>query len=190
MLPLRNQFAFGLLCCFLVAAPTRSEEPAAKKADRTIRLAGGALTLVAPKSWEKKTPRFRIIQYEFSVPGPDKETPAARITIMGAGGSIDANIDRWKTQFSKVGTFKRKEAKIKGQTVTTVDLRGTYRDRPGGPFSGAPEKLRPDYRMLGVIIATKHRGQYFIKLIGPERTLAKQDEAIEAMLKTLTLKQN
>lgn len=172
---------------FLNSARGAEEPEAQGPSDRKIQLAGGALTLEAPKSWEKKKPRFNIIEYEFSAKGPDEESAAARITIMGAGGSLKANVDRWKSQFRQVTSAKQTESKIGGQTVHLIDIKGVYRDRAGGPFSGGKEKLLPDYRMLGAIVVTDGKGQYFIKIIGPEKTLAKQDKELEAALKTMKL---
>ncbi len=175
-----------LVSCASVIAPVMNvvaeEQPA------EIRLAEGALTMIAPKEWKKKEPRFRIIQYEFSIAGPDEKTPAARVTIMGAGGSVTANVDRWKAQFKQVTKSDQETEKNGEVQVHLIDIRGTYRERAGGPFSGAPEKLRPDYRMLGAIIVTPGKGQYFIKIIGPEKTLAKQDDALKAMLKKMKFK--
>ena len=73
------------------------------------------------------------------------------MTVMGAGGSLEANIDRWYQQFSQPdGSNTKERAKIEkreiaGQEVTVVDLSGTYMDR-AGPMAPAIE--RPDYRML------------------------------------------
>ena len=151
----------------------------------TIRLAEGALTLKVPKSWEKRQPRFRIIEYEFAVEPPEGKGEAGRVTIMGAGGSVAANIDRWKGQFAKVARSEEAEFNVGKVKVRIVDLEGTFRERRGGPFSGAPAKLRSDYRMLGAIIVTPNKGQYFIKITGPKATLAKQKDALKEMLKKL-----
>ncbi len=160
----------------------------ASKSDRsptTIRLADGALTLKAPESWEKRQPRFRIIEYEFAVRPPEGKGDAGRVTIMGAGGSVAANIDRWKGQFAKVARSEEEEFNVGKVKVRIVDLEGTFRERRGGPFSGAPAKLRSDYRMLGAIVVTPNKGQYFIKITGPKATLAKQKDALKEMLKEL-----
>ena len=156
-----------------------------KGSSTTIRLAEGALTLKAPKSWEKRQPRFRIIEYEFAVQPPEGKGDAGRVTIMGAGGSVAANIDRWKGQFAKVARSEEEEFNVGKVKVRVVDLEGTFRERRGGPFSGAPAKLRSDYRMLGAIIVTPNKGQYFIKITGPKATLAKQKDALKEMLKKL-----
>ena len=64
---LRLQVALVIMVSFSFLNSARgAEEPEAQgPSDRKIQLAGGALTLEAPKSWEKKKPRFNIIEYEF-----------------------------------------------------------------------------------------------------------------------------
>ena len=65
------------------------------------------------------------------------------MTIMGAGGSVEANIDRWIGQFTQPdGSDTKKAAKIEqkkigGQEVHLVDVAGTYKDQRG-PFAGGP----------------------------------------------------
>lgn len=182
---LRRQRRSGLIIGLFLPLAAIAQVGAADDSGTAIRLAGGALTMNAPKSWKKKEPRFRIIQYEFAIASSDGKAAPARVTIMGAGGSIKANIDRWKAQFAKLSRSGESAFKVGKVDVTLIDLEGTFRERSGGPFSGAPEKLRTDYRMLGAIIVTPNKGQYFIKITGPQATLAKQDEALKTMLKTM-----
>ena len=66
---------------------------------------------------------------------------AGRLTIMQAGGSIEANVDRWIGQFKQPdGKPSREAAKIEkkeydGLAVHLVDLSGTFAERRGGPFN-------------------------------------------------------
>ena len=85
---LRLQVALVVMISFSFLNSARgAEEPEAQgPSDRKIQLAGGALTLEAPKSWEKKKPRFNIIEYEFSAKGPNEESAAARITARCSSG--------------------------------------------------------------------------------------------------------
>lgn len=178
---------------------------AQEDASKTIELADGKVVLPIPKEWKKEQPKSRIVQYEFSAPaakeaeGEKKEEvkPAdlARITIMGAGGGVEANLDRWYTQFEQPGGGSTKEkAKLDkfeagGQTVHYVDVAGSFKDTMGtGPFSGKPAVLRENYRMLGAIIVTDGLGEYFIKITGPDAVVGALDESFRAMLKELKTK--
>ena len=82
---------------------------------------------------------------------------------MGAGGSIEDNIDRWLGQFIQPDGKKTKDKakidkkKIAGVPVHVVDIAGTYKDTPGGPFARGKTIDREDYRMLGAIISGARR---------------------------------
>jgi hypothetical protein len=168
----------SILC--RLALPALAED----KAPKTF-LVGGAFQLMAPESWVSRQPRNRIIEHEFSVPPSKGDDQEGRVTVMGAGGSVEANIDRWYQQFTQPdGSASKERAKIEkreiaGAEVTVVDLSGTYMDRPG-PM--APGVERANYRMLGAIVQTKNTGNHFIKFYGPERTVADNAEVFAKML--------
>ncbi|MEM8735276.1 MAG: hypothetical protein AAGG44_13680 [Planctomycetota bacterium] len=82
------------------AQETATEE--AKKEGVQLKLAGGDMQMVAPESWKQVKARSSMLSYEFSAPADaKKDDPTARITVMRAGGSIKANIDRWIGQFAQ-----------------------------------------------------------------------------------------
>jgi hypothetical protein len=117
-----------------------------------------------------------MIETEFSIP-PVKGSGPGRMTVMGAGGSVEANVDRWYGQFSQPdGSATKdkatmKKVKIAGSSVTLVDVSGTYKDMPGGPFAGGKAIERPGYRMLAAIVETSGAGNYFLKFYGPAATV-------------------
>jgi hypothetical protein len=175
-----------LIALSLVAAPL-----AVSAEEHEIGLAEGKITLEAPESWVKKTPKSRIIDFEFEVPSEEGDDTPGRMTIMGAGGTIDDNIVRWIGQFEQPDgsaskdKMKREETKIGGQKVYLVDISGTYKDQ-SGPF--APAVKREDYRMLAAIIATEKHGQYFVKFYGPKETVAKNEQNFKKMMESLKMK--
>lgn len=156
-----------------------------------VELAGGQLVLKAPGDWVRKQPGTRIVEHEFAIPAAEGDKSDGRLTIMAAGGSVDANIDRWYAQFSQPdGGSTQDKAKVKkfeadGLDVHLVDLAGTYKDQRG-PVAPAVE--RPDYRMLAAIIETGGAGNYFIKFYGPEKTIAKNEKAFVEMVQGLKKK--
>ncbi len=177
----------ALLC--LVASVTVADD----KAPREVALADGALIFTAPAEWKTVEPANRIIEHELAVPAPDgKAEGAARLTIMAAGGSVQANIARWVGQFQGTeGGADRSAAKtekldINGMPATLVDLSGTYLDSPRGPFG--PKVERPDYRLVGAIVETKGEGVYFFKLIGPEKTVEAGAKPFRELIATLRRK--
>jgi hypothetical protein len=156
-----------------------------------IELAGGRLELKAPESWVRKAPQTRIVEHEFAVPATNGDKTDGRFTIMAAGGTVDANVDRWYAQFSQPdgGSTKDKakvtKVKTAGLNVHLVDMAGTYKDQRG-PVAPAVE--RPNYRMLAAIIETGGAGNYFLKFYGPEKTVAANEKAFLEMVKGLQKK--
>ena len=158
---------------------------AAEEKGRQLSLSEGNILLTAPSQWEKKQPRTRILDAEFSIPAVGDDKTPGRATVMGAGGSIEANIGRWKGQFTKLADSSVEKHQVAGETVHLIDLSGTYKDQRG-PF--APATMRENYRMLGAIIATKKRGQYFVKFYGPKATVEKNEKHFKDMLDSLKVK--
>ena len=168
-------------------APVATEKP--QKLGKPIQLANGYFQLTPPSGWLVKKPATRIVQYEYAVPKVKDDPADGRITIMGAGGSVKANVDRWIGQFSQTdGTATRDRAKITkkelaGQVVHSVDIAGSFADKPRGPFG--PSIQREKYRMLGAIVVSKNKGQYFVKMYGPAKTIAAAAPSFHKFIESL-----
>jgi hypothetical protein len=96
----------------------------------------------------------------------------------GQGGSMEANLDRWKGQFSQNGKpveTKVAQRTVHGIRVTTVDLSGTY------------TATLPGYRMLAAV-AEGAGGNIFIRFIGPEKTVTAGLAKYEQLLGSLQAK--
>lgn len=181
---------FSLGTQIVQAQDTNSES---EKRPHRVELAGGRMLLTAPGEWKAVEPSVRIIEHEFTIPSgeedeKDNKDAAGRLTVMPAGGSIEANIERWFGQFKQPDNkptkdrAKTEKTKIDGITVHLVDVTGTFLDRRG-PFAPAEEKER--YRMLAAILETEGAGNYFIKLTGPERTIAHNEKHFRSFVKSL-----
>jgi hypothetical protein len=103
----------------------------------------------------------------------------------GQGGSVEANIDRWKGQFEGSKDAPKVEKRtIHGLKITTLDVSGAYTGM-GGP--GAPQgPPKQGYRLLGAIVEGP-QGSIFFKFAGPMKTVAQNQSAFEKMLSTLSL---
>jgi hypothetical protein len=120
------------------------------------------------------------------------ESAPGRLTIMQAGGSVEANIDRWMAQFQQPdGKPSRDAAKIEekeydGLPVHLVDVAGTFVDRRGGPFNPNAQTVElENYRMLAAIIETKGGGNYFVKFTGPAETVEQNSAAFQRAIEML-----
>lgn len=183
-----------LAAAVFAASPLTAQEgetasdDAKQEALQVIELADGTMKMSAPESWEKIEPKFSMIDVEMNIPAAEGDDDAARLTIMSAGGSIDANIDRWKGQFSSpeggpASDVTVEETEVAGMKTHMVDIKGTFADRPGGPT--APPTLKKNYRMLAAIIESGNNGTWFIKFYGSEATMEANAEKFEAFVKSL-----
>ena len=182
------------LTCSALAEETKEVKKEEKKEPTSFTVADGKLAFKATGAWKKKTPKSNIIEVEFEAPPAKGDEIAGRLTIMGAGGDIKANIDRWYGQFLQPdGSDTKDKAKldkttIGGNNVHIVDISGIYKDSPAGPFAGGKTVNREDYRMLAAIIETKAAGNYFVKFYGPKATIAENEKAFKELLQSLIVK--
>ena len=138
--------------CFVfvscVAARPAAAQAVVAEETRAFGIAGDTLLLEAPTGWKRVQPKSGIVETEFAIPSAGDMAPG-RMTVMGAGGSVQANVDRWYGQFAQPdGSATKDKAttktiKLAGCTVTMVDVAGTYKDMPGGPFACWPRSLKP-----------------------------------------------
>jgi hypothetical protein len=167
-------------------------QPAVAAGESVFTIADGAVSIEAPAAWKRVQPKSGMVETEFAIASEGKAAdggplPPGRMTVMGAGGSVEANIERWYGQFSQPdgGSTKDKSStktlKVAGRDVTLVDIAGTYKDSPGGPFAGGKAIDRPEYRMLAAIVEGPD-GSYFLKFYGPAATVEKHADGFRKMI--------
>ncbi len=156
-----------------------AEQPSGKSAG-VVDL--DTVNFTTPAGWTRKTTSSSFIAAEFTLPRAKGDDADGRLTVSTAGGSVDANIDRWKGQFQPKPTAAKQDVvDVAGLKVTIVDLSGEYNDQPG-PF--APAVKRSGYRMIGAVIPVD--GQlYFVKATGPEKTIAANADAIQQFIRSV-----
>ena len=147
-----------------------------------------------PAGWveEERTSSMRVAQYR--LPKAEGDTEDASLVLyyfgQGQGGSVTANIDRWIAQMkqpdgSPVKGAKDEHLEANGLKVTTVDLSGTYvaETAPGsGTFNN-----KPGYRLRAAVVETPN-GSYFVKLIGPEKTVTQWNDSFLSYIKSFEFK--
>jgi hypothetical protein len=139
-----------------------------------------------PDGWKSQGPApMRVTTYTIApVPG---DTAGAECGVYffgaGQGGSLDANIERWKSQFSDAGgkpaVAKVAKRTVRGLPITTIDVSGNYSGL-AGPATSAP-RAAAGYRLLGAIVEAPG-GNVFIKLTGPAKTIAANQQKFEQLL--------
>jgi hypothetical protein len=168
------------------AAVVRADEPAEGK---RVSLDAATVEMVAPAEWKEVEKKSRILDYEFELRGPEDQV--ARVTMMLSGGSLQANIDRWVDQFegAKADAAQIEKRDIGGREVHFVQLSGTFKESMGGgPFAPGRVVSRPNYRMLGVIIAGRQQNAIFIKITGPDALVQKMVEPTQRMVESMQVK--
>jgi gluconolactonase len=179
-----RKLALVMLVCFLSLPGLAQEKPS----EKGFTVGEGKVAFTAAEGWKKVPPKNRIIEAEFEVPAAKGDDAPGRLTAMGAGGDVEANIARWAGQFASPTGGEAKpqidKLTVDGAEVHVVSLIGTYKDTPGGPFAGGKPVLRENYRMLGAICVTK-AGNYFLKLYGPKTTIAENEKAFRSLVESM-----
>jgi len=134
------------------------------------------LRWTAPAGWKSQPAQpLRAATYRVPPAPGDKEDAECGVYFFGAGqgGSVEANIDRWKGQFhgpkgapAQAVVTKRL---VNGLAVTRIDASGDY-SGTGGPLA-AQVSVKSGYRLLGAIVVGPG-GNIFIKFTGPAKTVA------------------
>jgi hypothetical protein len=147
------------------------------------------LTSTVPASWKEQPPKpMRFKQY--TVPHAPGDEHDAEVVIFffgpGQGGDATANLTRWKGMFvppegKKIDDVSKVETiKVSGVEVTILDIHGSYKWKAS--MMSPEEELRPNHRMLSVIFASP-QGPYFIRFVGPEKTIEKNKKDFDKWLR-------
>jgi hypothetical protein len=139
----------------------------------------------APAGWTSQgTLPMRAATYSVVAVSGDRDNAECGIYFFGAGqgGSVEANIERWKGQFrgpdKSPATARVAKRAVRGIPITTIDVSGEY-SGTGGPFGGGP--LKPGYRLLGAIVEGPG-GNIFVKFTGPAKTITSNQQKFDQLL--------
>lgn len=146
------------------------------------------LKFSGPPGWKSEGTRpMRAATYVVAPAPGDSESAECAVYFFGAGqgGSVEANVERWKNQVLDAGgkpaPAKIEKRTINGLAVTTIDSSGAYTGM-GGPMAGS-KSVKAGYRLIGAIIEGPG-GNVFIKFAGPARTVAANQGRFEALLRS------
>jgi hypothetical protein len=162
----------------------------ADDAKQTIDAKG--LKFEAPASWKSTPPTRQMRAAELKVlPLDGDDFPGELVVFVfpGGVGGVQANIDRWKKQFTdKDGNPAQiEDKKVKGKNVDVIRVETSGHYHPS-QFPGiAPEPERDAARLLGGIVVTD-KVTYVIKMVGPDKTMIKIRPDFDALLATAMVK--
>jgi hypothetical protein len=142
-----------------------------------------SLTWTRPPSWrEVPNPNpMRVATYRV---GPaDATDDISEVSVSRAGGTPEANVQRWLGQFEGTPSSKRSQKRPHGVNVTIVEASGTYGGGMGMP--GMPATPHPNYTLLGAIAETANGAPYFFKLVGPSAVVNQARESFDALIDSI-----
>lgn len=162
---------------------------------QTAVTATGELKYKTPDGWltEKPSSSMRVAQYKLPKVEGDSDDAGLVLYFFGSGqgGSVSDNVDRWVNQMQQPdGKPSKEKAKIEtltvnGLKVTTVDVSGTYTAQMT-PGSDAKHN-DANQRLLAAVVETP-KGNYFAKLIGPEKTVSHWNQSFAEYVKSFEFK--
>src|SRR5947209_19828397 len=149
------------------------------------------LVFTAPDAWQKVATASSMRVAQYSLPRADGDAEDAELVLYyfgGGGGSVDANIERWLGQVQQPdgrpssAVAKKETRTVNGLDVTLLDVRGTY---VAEMAPGASERHnKSNFRLRAGVVMTP-QGPYYIKLTGPQNTVAKWDQSFERFVASL-----
>jgi hypothetical protein len=123
-----------------------------------------------PAGWVARPPSSSSRLAQFTVPGADSANAAEVVVFFfGAmqGGNVDANLARWRGQFSTPDGSSVTESVTRDSSgafpLTIAEYRGTYRRGIG---AGSADSVRTGQALISAIAETP-KGPLFLQLFGP-----------------------
>lgn len=178
---------------------TKTEESASKKTEDVHSgmtsmesMSGGEVTFKAPDGWLAETPTNPMRKAQYRLPGQAGDGEMAVFFFPGAGGSVDANLDRWYGQFKQPDGKATKDKvtsqskEVNGLKVTVVYVTGTYLKSRDGSMMGGPVDEMPNYALRAAIVETSN-GPWFYKAVGPQKTIDQWNKAFEEMVNSFSM---
>lgn len=134
-----------------------------------------------PAGWVGATPSSSMRLAEYRVPGASGALPVEIVVYFfgpGQGGSPQANLERWKGQFSNpnggpVGESVRRDT-TGAFPLTIAEYTGTYARGIGAGSSS--DAARPGHKLIAVVAETP-RGTLFFQCFGPAAAVDAQRSA-------------
>lgn len=172
--------AIGL--AFLVAAGVVAA------ADKTVSLGAVGYSVQVPDTWVQQQPENTMRLAQFQIRGALGQEPANVVAFYfgkGGGGSVEANIQRWESQFTapdgKPVKAAQRKAKAGKMPVIWAELNGSY---ARGVGMGQESAAKPNQTLLAAVVETP-QGNITFHLYGPKASVDSARKAFEAMVNGL-----
>ncbi|RMF70751.1 MAG: hypothetical protein D6744_18990, partial [Planctomycetota bacterium] len=148
-----------------------------------------------PEGWTERPPSNMMRRAQYELPGGDDGSPVELVVYYfgpGEGGSVQANLDRWKGQFTTADgkplpaeAIREEAFESNGLKMRLLEVHGTFNSAMMPGVGGGAQTA--EQRMIAGIVETPS-GPWFIKAVGPDAAIAAQREQITAFLKSARVK--
>jgi hypothetical protein len=160
-----------------------------KRADGRVAL--GPFSMVVPAGWTEKPSTSSMRAAQFQVPAPDGGEAEVIVYYFGetGAGSVQANIDRWLSQFKQPDdkpsseVAKIEKAQFAGQDASVVSVSGRY---VAAAMPGGQPVDKPDQSLVAAIVPSP-KGPYYFRLVGSKAAVAAQEGSFRGALGSLKL---
>lgn len=186
----------GLVLGFAVALPACKDKP--QEITSPVVTAQSAplvppLEYTFPGTWTKLgETQVGSKRAGFKVPKTGADTEDAEVTVFyfgtGSQGDPDRIYKEWFEQFDgdAAGQAARKTLESPVGKIDFIEVMGTYK-QPLGPAVGPKKKspmqvVKEKWRLVGAVVHTKDRGNWFFKLVGPDETVQAARNGLETSL--------
>jgi hypothetical protein len=146
----------------------------------------GQLQAKVPQNWKRENPSSSMRIAQFILPG--NNGVGELVVFSGIGGTIDANLQRWYTQFKSESGRPISEIaetihdQVKGMDITFSYVEGTYIKSSMG--MGGQKTEMPNYALLAAIVSAPD-GLYYFKGTGPKSIMDSQKELFQQFIRSI-----
>ncbi len=150
------------------------------------------LVFAPPAAWTVESPTGAVRKAQYRVARVDGDTDDADVSVFFSGpqgmGPIEANLMRWAKQFevapgaNAMDALTQSQRRVGAFDVTECEISGHYvAEVP--PGSGNKQD-KPGWRLMGAIVAAPS-GPYYIRMLGPQNTVAAHAAEFRAFISGL-----
>jgi|688.fasta_scaffold00001_171 hypothetical protein len=183
-----SKYYFSIFLFFLLNAACSNLAVNEMTKYDTRHLAKGAISYKVFNTWIKEpvSNSMRLEQYKIA----DNSNLSVSF-LPGNAGGLEANIERWKNQFSQDEEFKileNTQFNYRFIPVTKIYLNGNYLESQD-PFNPSAQKLLRENWAAYIIVAETELGTWFFKVLGPAQELKREENNLDDFIRSFAIKE-
>jgi len=176
---LRGAAVFVALACGVAACSSPAPEPSPSPSSAQPR-GVAPLELRVPERWiqlEKSEAGARRGVWKVGRVGNDTNDVEIQLLYFGTGaqGDRDKNWDAWMAEFDgdPKSSAKRKSGSSPAGPYEAFEIEGNFKLDVGPKLRGrsAAQRILSDHVLLGAVVRTPERGNWFLRMVGPRETI-------------------